>query len=208
MGNYWAFTWTSFSGVCVTLSSLSFWSGFFHPWIWTCPLMQIGVSVLKNCKQCRSWWDGSIWALSCGSTLLAQVTALVCRAERVIELSKSDNWIVENHHQAPTKIGHEMRHGETFLTQILRYPFGKRSVLKGNNLLPSREEPFSVGICVQASKREVTKVKMMEVFQVLQSLSMELWHWESFLTFLFSKSWLRPLILCISFWTPFFVYFF
>ena len=62
-----------------------------------------------------------------------------------------------------------MRHGETFLTQILRYPFGKRSVLKGNNLLPFRVEPFSVGICVQASKREVTKVKMMEVFQVFQS---------------------------------------
>ena len=24
----------------LTLSFLSFWSGFFHPWIWTCPLMK------------------------------------------------------------------------------------------------------------------------------------------------------------------------
>ena len=58
----------------LTLSSPSFWNGFFHSWIWTCPLTQIWVSVLKqkhNNKQCRSWWDGSWRAVSSGSTLLA-----------------------------------------------------------------------------------------------------------------------------------------
>ena len=30
---------------CLTLSPLSFWNGLFHPWIWTVPLMPIGVSV-------------------------------------------------------------------------------------------------------------------------------------------------------------------
>ena len=34
-------------------------------------------------KQCRSWWDGSFWAVSSGSTLFAHVAGLVCRAERV-----------------------------------------------------------------------------------------------------------------------------
>ena len=54
----------------------------FHPWvskvgssifwIW----MQIGKSdknIKHNYKQCRSWWDGMLWAVSSGSTLFAKL---------------------------------------------------------------------------------------------------------------------------------------
>ena len=52
------------------LSTPSFWCGRFHLWIWVYSLLQICTSVKPlsvkhtndiktNCKQCRSWWDGS-----------------------------------------------------------------------------------------------------------------------------------------------------
>ena len=69
------------------LSPLYFINGLFHLRIWTCPLPQIGVSMKKNqnqnSKQCRSWWDVSLWAVSSGSTLFAQVPVLVCREDSV-----------------------------------------------------------------------------------------------------------------------------
>ena len=34
-------------------------------------------------QQCRSWWDGSLRAVSLGPTLFAKVSVLVCRDERV-----------------------------------------------------------------------------------------------------------------------------
>ena len=55
-------------GFVLTLPSLSFWSGPFHPWIWTCPLLQIGLSDTnrkQNCKQCRSRWEPSHQDLHC-----------------------------------------------------------------------------------------------------------------------------------------------
>ena len=36
-----------------------------------------------NGKQCRSWWDGSWWAVSSGSALFAQLSGLVCRVGKV-----------------------------------------------------------------------------------------------------------------------------
>ena len=57
----------------LSLSSLIFWRRLFHLWLWSEQLFQIGVSVknYQKCKQCRSWWDGSSWAVSSGSTLFA-----------------------------------------------------------------------------------------------------------------------------------------
>ena len=49
-------------------------------------LLQTGISVKhqqQNGKQCRSWWDGSLWAVSSGSTLFAKASVLVCRVVRV-----------------------------------------------------------------------------------------------------------------------------
>ena len=63
------------------------WNGLFHSRIWTCPLIRgfkMGVFSLnqkQNGKWCRSWWDSSLWAISSGSTLFAQVLVLVCQAE-------------------------------------------------------------------------------------------------------------------------------
>ena len=39
----------------------------------------------QNCKQCRSWWDGSLWAVSSGFTLFAKVSVFVYRAERAMQ---------------------------------------------------------------------------------------------------------------------------
>ena len=36
----------------------------------------------QNGKQCRSWWDGLLRAVSSGSTLFVLVLVLVCQAER------------------------------------------------------------------------------------------------------------------------------
>ena len=62
-------------------SPTSFWYGLFNLWIWTQPLLQIWVQskIDNNGKQCRSWWDGSLRAVSSGSILFAQILVLVCR---------------------------------------------------------------------------------------------------------------------------------
>ena len=72
-------------GSALNISSSTFRSGLFHFWIWTCPLMQTGVSVKnqkQNGKQCISWWDCMLQAVSTGSRLFAQVLVLVCQTER------------------------------------------------------------------------------------------------------------------------------
>ena len=54
--------------------TISFCCGIFHVWIWTRPLLKIGMSIKNkkktNDKQYRSWWDGS-W--SSESTLFVKV---------------------------------------------------------------------------------------------------------------------------------------
>ena len=61
---------------------------------WTLPSLNIARTINPNRgpslkwqqkgKQCRSWWDGSSWAVSSGSTLFAKKKMFsVCRAERV-----------------------------------------------------------------------------------------------------------------------------
>ena len=70
----------------LTFSPLSFWHGLFHLWIWTHPMLQIGVSVKiqrQNGEQYRPRWDSSLQALSSGSALFAKVSVLVCRNGRV-----------------------------------------------------------------------------------------------------------------------------
>ena len=60
----------------LTILSLSFWSGPFRLCIWTCLVMKIGFQSSPEqilCKQCRSLWDGSLWAVSSGSKLFARV---------------------------------------------------------------------------------------------------------------------------------------
>ena len=58
-----------------TLSSLSFWNGLFHSWIWTIPLMQIRFSVQNQ----NTEWETvyilmrRLRVVSSGSTLFAQV---------------------------------------------------------------------------------------------------------------------------------------
>ena len=63
----------------LTPSPLSFWSGLFRSWIWTCPLMQIGVSIRtqkQNGQQCKFWWDSLLSAISSGSTLFELIIVL------------------------------------------------------------------------------------------------------------------------------------
>ena len=77
-------TW-SFSCL-LTLSVLNFWVGLFHLWILESPLLKIGMSAQnrkQNIKPCRSGWNGSLRAVSSGSTLFAKLSVLVCRDERI-----------------------------------------------------------------------------------------------------------------------------
>ena len=62
-------------------------------WKWILPSLNWGMSIIakrvsvhsqeQNDKQCRSRWDGSLWAISSGSILFAKVFILVYGAERV-----------------------------------------------------------------------------------------------------------------------------
>ena len=75
-----------------TLSPRSFWSDLFQLLIWTILLLQMRVPIKNqkmNGKQRRSWWDGSLWAISSGSILFVKVTDMVCRAER-----DKDTWSI------------------------------------------------------------------------------------------------------------------
>ena len=48
-------------------------------WIWAWLVLRI---CQQNGKQCGSWWDGSLRAVSSESTLFAEISVLVCRDER------------------------------------------------------------------------------------------------------------------------------
>ena len=75
---------------CVlTLSSLSFWNGLFYLWIWTHQLSHVRVLVKKNDKLCRSWWDGSLFAVSSGSRLFAKVSE-----KEFIWISSWRRWLI------------------------------------------------------------------------------------------------------------------
>ena len=59
----------------------------------------------QNGKQCRSWWDGSLWAISSGSTLSAKVYILVSKTEKIkwlltLQAPESSSWI----HMCPSLI--------------------------------------------------------------------------------------------------------
>ena len=81
--------WVNSITLELTLSTLSFWNGLFHLWIWMSNVANRGIyqKSKQNGQQCRSWWDGSYepshglhclqryqWAVSSGSTLCAKVS--------------------------------------------------------------------------------------------------------------------------------------
>ena len=68
--------------------TLSFWNGLFrkslHLETYTAAKRLTIVNQEQNDKHCRSWWAGTLWAVSAGSTLYAKNICLVGpRAERV-----------------------------------------------------------------------------------------------------------------------------
>ena len=68
----------------LTLSSLSVWCGLFHLWIWTCPLLQIGISIkIRN----RMENSEDPHEMACSSHLIriytAKTSVVVYSAERV-----------------------------------------------------------------------------------------------------------------------------
>ena len=69
--------------IILIISSLTFGSGHLHSWIKTCLLMQKGVqSKIKNRMTNSVYPDDK--AVSSGSILFAQVSVLICRAEKII----------------------------------------------------------------------------------------------------------------------------
>ena len=73
----------------LTLSSLTFWSGFIHLWIWSEPLFQIGVSVKNQNRMANSvdpdemaHYEPSHQDLHCKKNKKNK-NVLVCRAEKV-----------------------------------------------------------------------------------------------------------------------------
>ena len=79
-------------------------------------------------KQCRSWWDGSLWAVSSGSTLFAQVSGLLFWDEKVKCLSTWKrskhriqanliartpmarlSWLIRTRFGVPTKFSNRLR---------------------------------------------------------------------------------------------------
>ena len=71
----------------LTLSNLRFYNRLFYKCTWTHPQAVKRESVVNQEQngrsQWRSWWDGTFWAVSSGSTLFAKVCVLVYKAERV-----------------------------------------------------------------------------------------------------------------------------
>ena len=83
--------WTEWRITCNNILTLS--TQFMK---WTFPSLNLDMSIIQNRdisqkskqngKLCSSWCDGSLWAISSGTTLFAQISGLVCRAAGVTVL--------------------------------------------------------------------------------------------------------------------------